>query len=449
MLQTLFYIPAEVAGYPLFGFGILLAIWAVVGVGMLAWLVWRQGFNADTWGYVPILLVLGAVIWWVFPALCEPPHGLPIRSYGMMMLLAVVAGTWLAAWRAKRVGIDTDAIFSLLFWMMVPGIIGARAFYVIRYWPEYQPYLTEPGGGLGSLLGNVANVAKGGLVVYGAYFGGVAGIIAFARKYRLPTLALCDLIGPSMLLGLAIGRIGCLLNGCCFGAVCDRPWAITFPANSPPYSPPYHSQVIRGQMYGFTLSEDPDAEPRLLAVAPHWPADHAGLKPGDRLQSINGIEIATAKDAFGLLYDAFRLEQPLHIRVDKRPEIIVPAVAPPQRSLAVHPTQLYSVVNALLLCCLLLAYDPFRRRDGEILALMMSIYPVTRFWVESLRSDEAAVLGTGLSIAQNVSLLLLLCAAALWVYILRQPKGTAFAKGTVYPGGTENAESKRGRGERR
>ena len=88
-----------------------------------------------------------------------------------------------------------------------------------------------------------------------------------------------------------------------------------------------------------------------------------------------------------------------------------------------QPSQPLSTIDALLLCLLLLAYDPFRRRDGELFALMMSIYPVTRFLIEGLRSDEAAVFGTGMSIAQCVSLLLLVCAAALWFYILRQPKG--------------------------
>ncbi len=76
-------------------------------------------------------------------------------------------------------------------------------------------------------------MAKGGLVVYGAFFGAVAGVLLFVRKHRLPLLAVCDLVAPSMMLGLAIGRIGCLLNGCCFGAVCDHPWAMRFPAGSP------------------------------------------------------------------------------------------------------------------------------------------------------------------------------------------------------------------------
>ncbi|MCE5268092.1 MAG: prolipoprotein diacylglyceryl transferase [Planctomycetaceae bacterium] len=430
MLQTLFLIPAQLGGYPVFGFGLLLTVWAVVGVALLAWLTWRQGLNADTLGYVPVLLLLGAIIAWLLPTICERtpdgvPIGLAIRGYGVMILLAVVAGTGLAAWRARRVGLDPEMIFSLAFWMLVPGIIGARAFYVIEYWqPKYYgPAYAAPGGSLPKLLGEIINVSRGGLVVYGAFFGGVVGILLFVRKYRLPLLALLDLISPSMILGLAIGRIGCLLNGCCFGAVCDHPWAITFPVGSPPYQ----SQVERGQVWGMRLSADPDAQPRLLAVTPGSLAAHAGLKADDRLQSINGHDIRTAEWAFAALVEAFEAKKPLQIKVSGGDAVTVPAITPETHSLPVHPTQIYSTIDGLLLCLVLLCYSPFRRRNGEVFALMMSIYPVTRFIIESLRSDEAAVLWTRMTISQNVSLLLLVVAAALWLYILRQPRGVTTA----------------------
>jgi phosphatidylglycerol---prolipoprotein diacylglyceryl transferase len=426
MCPTLFFIPAKLAGYPVFGPGLLLAVWAVASIGLLAWLAWRQGWNADTWGYVPILLLIGAIVRWVLPEVCKP-EGLPIRGYGMMNMLAVIAGTLLATWRAKRIGLNPDIVFSAVFWMLVPGIIGARAFYVIEYWStQYWPAYAHPGGSFGALLGRIVNITEGGLVVYGSFFGALVGILLFVRKHRLPLLALCDLLAPSMALGVAIGRIGCLLNGCCFGAVCDHPWAITFPADSPSY----YAQVQRGQMYGFSLSGNPDAEPRVLAVRPDSSADRAGLKPGERLQSINDERLSATGQAYGILEQALSQGQPLRIQVEDGQAITVPAIAtPPARSLPVHPTQIYSVIDGLVLCLVLLIFSRFRRRDGEVFALLMSIYPATRFYIESLRTDEASVFGTGMSISQNVSLLLLLCAAALWFYVLRQPKGTAFVRG--------------------
>ena len=105
------------------------------------------------------------------------------------------------------------------------------------------------------------------------------------------------------------------------------------------------------------------------------------------------------------------------------------AIAPPARSHPVHPTQLYSTIGALLICLLLLAYDPFRRRDGELSALMLTVYSVTRFLEEIVRTDEAPILSTGMTISQNVSLLLLLGAMGLWYYVLRQRPGLAYGSG--------------------
>ncbi|HEX6962299.1 MAG TPA: prolipoprotein diacylglyceryl transferase family protein, partial [Lacipirellula sp.] len=71
-----------------------------------------------------------------------------------------------------------------------------------------------------------------------------------------------------------------------------------------------------------------------------------------------------------------------------------------------------------------------RRRDGEVLALMITLYPIARFFEEMIRVDEPAVFGTGLSISQNISLILLLAAAAMWVWLLRQPRRLAYGPAT-------------------
>ena len=84
---------------------------------------------------------------------------------------------------------------------------------------------------------------------------------------------------------------------------------------------------------------------------------------------------------------------------------------------------------ALLLGFLLWSYYPFRSRDGSVLALMLSIYPIQRILLEMIRVDEPGVFRTGLTISQNVSLLLIVGVVGLWWYILRRPKGC------VLPGG--------------
>ncbi len=410
---------------PLFGSGLLLTIWVVASLGMTGWLLWRQGLNGDTWTYIGLFALVAVVIGRVLPAVAKP-QGLPIRSYGVMMLVAVVLSTGLGMWRARRRGLDPDLVLSALFWLLVPGILGARVFYVIEYWTDqFWPAYNQ--GGLGALLGGVINIAEGGLVVYGSIIGGTIGLVVFARRSRIPLLPLCDLFAPCLMLGLALGRIGCLLNGCCYGGLCDAPWAVTFPrAEAPAYSPPYRAQVERGVMYGFSIPGDPDREPVVLWVKPNSPAAAAGLARGDRIVAVEEYPLkGKAGVAHWVFGEVFEARKDLDIEVAGRGLITIPAVEIPGRSLSVHPTQIYSSINALLLCLLLLAYDPFARRDGELLALLMTVYPVTRFLLEIIRTDESALFGTGLSISQNVSLLLLVGAAGLWFFIYRRKSSSA------------------------
>ena len=89
-----------------------------------------------------------------------------------------------------------------------------------------------------------------------------------------------------------------------------------------------------------------------------------------------------------------------------------------------YPT-LQRITKGGLLHLFLLAWYPFRRRDGEVVALMLTIYPVARFLVEAIRTDEPKIFAH-MTISQNISLVLLAGAVALWVYVLRQPRGTAW-----------------------
>jgi phosphatidylglycerol:prolipoprotein diacylglycerol transferase len=327
-----------------------------------------------------------------------------------MMLVSVVSGTGLALWRGWRLGLHPDLILSLAFWMFLPGILGGRLFYVIQFWPAYGRHET-----LRAMLPALINVTDGGLVAYGAFIGGMLGLILFVLKYRQPALALCDLLAPCIMLGLTLGRIGCLLNGCCFGGTCELPWAVRFPKGDVLYSPPYQAQVERGRMYGIDLSGDPDAAPVLRSVDPHSPAGQGGLRRGDRLQSIGSRKTQTVRQAQGILWKLFDDNYPVVLQAEGRDPVTLPAISHPSHSFRVHPTQVYSSINALLLCLLLLAYDPFRRRDGELFALMMSIYPIARFLLEEIRTDGNAVLA-GRTIAQVFSLLFLLFGAGLWAF---------------------------------
>lgn len=430
MLPTLFHIPHHVAGLPVFGFGLLLALWAVVGLLILGWLVRRQGWNADTWSNVPLLVVIGAAIWLLLPHLTDA-EGLPIRGYGVMVLLGTVLAVALAVRRGQQRDVSSDVILAMVFWMFLPGIVGARLFYVIEYW--HRDFLRDTFWGT---FVAVINLTEGGLVVYGSLLGGFAGLVAYLVKYRLPWLATFDLFAPTVMLGMALGRIGCMLNGCCFGGPCDLPWAVHFPAGSPVHI----RQIEKGQVFleGLKIVGDPDAPPVITAVQPGSPAEQAGLRKGQTIVTLHGERtlprqatenqadwdrVLSVEHAQQALLAAGRQGNQVWVRTAGVAKEAAFALTPLGESEPVHPTQIYSAINALLLCLFLLAIDPFCRRDGELFAWLLTLYPITRFIIEAIRIDEPAIWGTGMSIAQNVSLLLLVAAFGVWAYVLHRPVG--------------------------
>lgn len=241
MLTTLFHIPSRITwstgSLPLFGFGVLLAVIVVAGAMFLSTTAARQGWRTAASLLGGPLLVAAVLVAFVLPAL-DDGEGVPIRGYGVMLLVAAAAGIWLSVARGHRMGFDADTILALGMEIFVAGIVGARLFYVIEYSQTFFP----PGRPLREGLLDAINIPAGGLVVFGSL--PAAGLAAwwFAKRRELPLLRLADCIAPGMLVGLALGRIGCFLNGCCYGGPCDLPWAVQFP----PASPPWIDQVQRG-----------------------------------------------------------------------------------------------------------------------------------------------------------------------------------------------------------
>jgi phosphatidylglycerol:prolipoprotein diacylglycerol transferase len=429
--STLFYIPHEAFGWPVFGFGWLLLAWLLLCCVMLAMLVRRQGWNHDTLGYLPFMAIVAGAIAFLLPGMEEVAGGgsrlgLPIRGFGVMLMLATVASVGLASYRAWQMGLDPEVIYTLAFWMFIAGIAGARTFYIIEYWKEFQqPTLL-------ATLQAIANVTRGGLVVYGSVLAGLPAGIYFLRRRGLPILAMADVIAPSMVVGLALGRMGCFLNGCCFGGVCvDQPQAMTFPAGSPPYL----QQLQEGWRSGVWLSSGEkrtdgekiaNGEKPTAAVVdyvlPGGPAEQAGLKAGNVVTSINGAAVRSLASA------RQQLSEPTHsyefATADGR--ILRWTIdAPPLRSVPVHPAQLYAAIDAGLLAMFLWFFFPFRRRDGEVFALLITLHPISRFVLETIRSDEPGQFGTNWTISQWLSVAILACACALWAYIERQRRGSA------------------------
>jgi phosphatidylglycerol:prolipoprotein diacylglycerol transferase len=177
---------------------------------------------------------------------------------------------------------------------------------------------------------------------------------------------------------------------------------------------------------GFQVQSGLDGPPVITEVAPGGPAQRAGFRVGDELKSIRLPPLPNVEAAENVLQCAgARLTVETE---DGRSESWTVGKLR-SRSLPVHPTQIYSSINAALLCLLLCAWRPLRRRDGEVVALMLTLYPITRIVEEAIRDDEPGVMGSPLTISQIVSLMALLAAAALWVHLVRRPRRGALAGG--------------------
>ena len=139
-----------------------------------------------------------------------------VYSYGLMLAIAFLTAAFSASLQAKRTGLSPDAIFNLCFIAMTAGIIGARLMYVIEH---FSLYAREPF--------EVLMLQHGGLSWFGGLVAGGGAVAWYVKKHRLPLWRSLDCIAPYLALGHAIGRIGCLLNGCCFGK--PSVWGIYFP----------------------------------------------------------------------------------------------------------------------------------------------------------------------------------------------------------------------------
>ena len=140
-----------------------------------------------------------------------------VGTYGLFYALGFLLALRLAVALARRDGIDSARIVDLGIVALLTGFIGAKlALYVI----DARYYIAHP-------VEILRNLRSAGVFYGGFALAAVAGLI-YVRRYRLPLGKVADLAAPPLALGQAVGRIGCLMAGCCYGRACDLPWAVTF-----------------------------------------------------------------------------------------------------------------------------------------------------------------------------------------------------------------------------
>jgi phosphatidylglycerol---prolipoprotein diacylglyceryl transferase len=145
--------------------------------------------------------------------------GFSVYWYGILAAAGFLIGFGTASRRGPREGISSEDIINLAPWIIGGAIVGARLLYVITFWN--REFAGKP-------LIEIFNM-RTGLVYYGGLIGSSLATVFYCRRHKLDLWKMGDIFAPSVALGHAFGRFGCLMTGCCYGSPTDLPWAIHFP----------------------------------------------------------------------------------------------------------------------------------------------------------------------------------------------------------------------------
>jgi len=167
-----------------------------------------------------------------------------IFTYGFFLALGFLAGIFLAKTEAKRVGEDPDKILDLAFYILIAAIVGSRIFYVATNPKLYMAAPLE-----------IFKIWNGGLVFYGGFIAALITGLVYLHRKDMPVWKTTDIIAPSLALGQTLGRLGCFFAGCCYGKVCELPWAVTFthPDTLAPIGQPVHPTQLYSAATNLTI----------------------------------------------------------------------------------------------------------------------------------------------------------------------------------------------------
>ena len=314
----------------------------------------------------------------MYPVLFKIPLiNLSVWAYGVMIVIGFMVAIFTIRRLSRDITPNPDLITNAALYSLIAGIVGARLFYVVHFIDQFK----------GRWLSALA-IWRGGLELLGGVILAIIVIWFYIRRHKLSFRLYADILAIGLMAALAFGRIGCFLNGCCYGKPTNLTWAVRFP---------YGSDAYRSQVYPDPKRNRPEPQLKL-------PDGFFGYVEKD------GLWNPDLKP-----YESLTRNQKQMVKNG------------PYRCLPVHPTQLYSSLNAACLCLIL--YLVWRRakslqraqetgrflaKPGCTFALMFVLYGITRFFIEFLRDDNP--LGFwGLTISQRLSLVLIIFGAGLIV----------------------------------
>ena len=304
-----------------------------------------------------------------------------------MMVIGFLAAVTIIRHLSRDITPHPQLITNAALYSLITGVVGSRLFYVVHHFDQFQ--------GRGTLA--LFAVWNGGLELLGGVIPAIVVIFFYLRYHKLPIRKYLDILAIGLMLALVFGRIGCFLNGCCFGKPVKLPWAVRFP---------YGSFAYRSQV-------EPDTRRNRSQPYVELPEDFFtyGYSGDVSVRILKSYEELTSR------------QRDLLKETDRR------------RSLAVHPTQLYESAGGAVLCVVL--YSFWRRtrnatnaksmgkvlaRPGCIFSLMFVLYGILRFLIELLRDDNPFEFDS-MTISQIISIGLIMAGLVVMMVFHRMVAG--------------------------
>lgn len=384
----------------------------------------------------------------MFPVVFTIPFlGIDVPGYGLMLMLGFFGAIFWATHRARRSGADPETIVNCGFIALIAGVVGCRIMYVIHYWDQFRYR-----GSLLDILIAIIDVRKGGMEFYGGFILATLLVPVWLRFVEKVSFRwYMDIIAPSAALGLAIGRIGCYLNGCCHGAICEAPWAVQFPFGSPAMVEHWQAKApgagVRQELLMMMPNGIGAPLPREILRLSGVELDAAATRLAENERTLRELlgKVAAASDANAKRLgerELNRVRAKLNLDQARYGQSVenmktyglsgeqLLALARQSHSRPVHPAQWYSTITAGLVALFLNALYYRRSRDGQVILTLLLIEPPTRFVLEFIRTDNPPDQILGMTVSQvlalSMSLLALLALFGLRWMPVRSPRAKLF-----------------------